>query len=265
MEYQFLLLLSFAILPLAEGWRQLHQLRRETPADLIAQTVSARYGIWTNRQPREATWLLTAVILVVFVLQLVYGLNDSIARAGLTKIGLHPHDAYRFLTGPLMHGGVMHLLMNGVTLFVLGIAVEALLDGPGVALIFVVSALGGSAFSFFLTSQSSVGASGGIMGLLGALAVFGFHFRHILPPKFGRQMIYAVFLTALTGLAARHVIDNAAHAGGLITGAALGGVLVRSHSNLPIDLSRSFRWAGLFAIVLVFAAAAIIIKLLWPG
>jgi membrane associated rhomboid family serine protease len=264
-EYQFFLLFCFAILPLVEGWWQLRGLRAPTTENLASRSAAVRYEVWLDRQFREVSWFLLVVVLVVFVLQLAHGLADSFARAGLTKGPLQMREIYRFLSGPLMHGGVMHLLMNSLILFFLGAAVEALIGGAGLAAVFVASALGGSVLSYLLTPDTSVGASGGIMGLIGCLAVIGFRFREILPPNFGRRMLYAVFLTGMTGLAARHVIDNAAHAGGLIVGAALGWMLVSSQTTLPIAASRPVVWTGRLALLLVGAAFAVLAKLLWPG
>jgi len=257
-EMQLFLLLSFGVLPLADGWWELRRLRDETAETLAGKIASARYSLWMSAQRRGLTHTLLAILVFVFVLQMTGGLRESIQRAGLTKTGLHSHDAYRFLTATLMHGGVMHLLMNGLALFFLGIALEALIGSAGLSLLFTASALGGSALSFVCSAQTTVGASGGIMGLLGCLVVFGFRYRKILPPKSGSQMIYAVFLTALTGFVARHVIDNAAHAGGLLTGVAVGWLLARNRNTLPLRPSPLAQWAGHFSLSLLLAAALFI-------
>jgi rhomboid protease GluP len=164
-----------------------------------------------------------------------------------------------------MHGGPVHLLSNGLALFVLGSAVEALLGSTGMLSIFVVSALGGSLLSFTYSPQTSIGASGGILGLLGCLVVIGFRFRHILPPRFGRQMCYAVLLIAFTGLSAPHVIDNFAHAGGFLTGAILGWILIQSRRNLPIAPPEPVVWAGRASLLLTLVALVVLIQRLWPA
>lgn len=257
-EYQLLMLLSMGVIPLAESWWQLRQLRYNAPEVLAMKAASARYAVWMGRQRATTTHVLLAVIVLVFVVQLIDGLGDSIPRAGLTKSGWELRDFTRPLTATLMHGNFMHLLMNAIMLFYCGGAVEALLGRAGLALIFTASALGGSAFSLAFTEKTSVGASGGIMGLLGCLAVLGVHFRKSLPPRYGRQMLYGIFLTGVTGFVARQIIDNAAHAGGLLVGVVLGGLLVHAQSSLPVPPPPTARWIGRMAFALVVAGAVYI-------
>jgi membrane associated rhomboid family serine protease len=94
--------------------------------------------------------------------------------------------------------------------------------------VFLFSALCASAFSLYLTPTTSVGASGGIMGLIGFLAVIGLRRRHVVPRGFLRSIALSIAFTAATGLVAYHFIDNAAHLGGLVGGLMLGAVYVQS-------------------------------------
>ena len=100
------------------------------------------------------------------------------------------------------------------------------------------------------------------MGLVGCLAVLGFHFRKILPPKFGWQMAYAVLITAFTGVIAHSVIDNAAHAGGAVGGTVLGWALFQGHQTLPLRPPPEAQWAGRASIALILLAALFIIGLM---
>ena len=261
-QWQFMLMLSFGIIPMAEGWWELRRLRDRRPETISGRVASARYALWVRRQDRTVTWILVGVIVLVFFLELGRGLEFSINRAGLIKTGFHASDSYRFLTAALLHVNVMHVFMNAISLFILGMVMEGLVGGPAMALIFTFSALCGNACSFHFTSQTSAGASGGIMGLVGCLAVLGFHFRKILPPKFGWQMAYAVLITAFTGVIAHSVIDNAAHAGGAVGGAVLGWALFQGHQTLPLRPPPEAQWAGRASIALILLAALFIIGLM---
>ncbi|HEX5886221.1 MAG TPA: rhomboid family intramembrane serine protease, partial [Pyrinomonadaceae bacterium] len=71
----------------------------------------------------------------------------------------------------------------------------------------------------------SAGASGALFGLVGVLFVFGIKFRRELPEgfkrAFGTGMLPIIFINLLIGFVGRGFIDNAAHLGGLLSGAAL--------------------------------------------
>ena len=87
-------------------------------------------------------------------------------------------------------------------------------------------ALGGSVLSTMLTPNPSVGASGGIMGFVGFLAVLALRRRPLLNPGFFRNVMLNLVSAAVFGIIAFAFIDNAAHLGGFLTGAALGALLV---------------------------------------
>jgi membrane associated rhomboid family serine protease len=261
-QWQFMLMLSFGVIPIAEGWWRLRRLRDNGLETLSGRVASARYALWVRRQDRMVTWVLLGVIILIFVLEMGRGFDFSIRRAGLIKTEVRVSDAYRFLTAALLHLSVTHVVMNGMALAILGMVLEALVGGAGLALIFTFSALCGNASSYLFISETSVGASGGIMGLVGCLAVLGFHFRKTLPPNFAWHMVYAILITALTGLIAHSVIDNAAHAGGLLGGAALGWALFQGRNTLPLRLSPAAQWAGRASVALILIAALFIIALM---
>jgi hypothetical protein len=100
------------------------------------------------------------------------------------------------------------------------------------------------------------------VGLVGCLAILGFHFRKILSPNFGWQVAYAVLITALTGIMADSVIDNAAHAGGAFGGAVLGWALFQGHRTLPLRPPPEVQWAGRASVALILLASLFTIALM---
>jgi hypothetical protein len=85
-------------------------------------------------------------------------------------------------------------------------------------------------FLFKNTDVASAGASGALFGLVGVLFVFGIKFRRELPEgfrrAFGTGMLPIIIINLFIGYVGRGFIDNAAHLGGLLTGAALASVVV---------------------------------------
>lgn len=136
------------------------------------------------------------------------------------------HEYWRLLSAPVLHAGVVHLLINMTALWVVGRQVCPWLGNGAVLLICGGSALVGSAASLHAASRYavSVGASGAVFGLVGALLVGlvarpGLRRVPLLAGLAG--MLVLVAALALTGRGG----DHAAHAGGLVGGAAMAWLL----------------------------------------
>jgi len=137
-------------------------------------------------------------------------------------------EVWRLLTAGLVHGGVLHLVMNASVLSDVGRLVESLLGSRRMLAVLWGGVLGGSLASFATNPNRSVGISGGLFALVGALLAVGLRHRRGLPPGVRRMLvrgpIEVIVLNVALGLALP-IIDNAAHLGGLATGIALGLVL----------------------------------------
>lgn len=159
----------------------------------------------------------------------------------LDKVAVYFGEYWRLLTVVLVHGGILHLAFNAYALWIIGPIVEALYGPRRFIVIYLVCALGGSAASYAVSVVPSVGASGAIFGLFGALLVAD----RVHKPALTRN---ARNLTMqIGGLIAVNLVigltmgsfDNAAHIGGLIAGCWLGLVIVPTGATTL----RSF-WQG---------------------
>lgn len=140
-------------------------------------------------------------------------------------------ELWRLLTATVLHAGVLHLALNMWALWDAGRQVSRWYGNGQFLLIYGASALAGSALSLHFSSQQavSVGASGAVFGVLGALVAGVYQHRHRVPKGvFSRLMTsQAVFVVIMLGQGfAREGIDNAAHVGGLLAGAAMAWLLV---------------------------------------
>lgn len=183
-----------------------------------------RYG-----QPLTITLILT--LIGVFIWQLGSGSllsTEAITQSGaLVRERVLAGEAWRMLSAAFLHGGPDHLFGNCITLFVLGLGCEHALGARGMAVVFLGSALGGSAMSMALSAGPSVGASGAIFGLMSALVLILHRQRDKLFVRDRRiGVVIAVWAgyTFLLGAVTPYV-DNGAHLGGLIAGALLGSVV----------------------------------------
>lgn len=196
---------------------------------------------------------------------LLIGGIESVERAGFVKQAFANGQYWRILTGAALHGGVMHLFFNCYAFYVLGKLIETLSNRAHLAIIFLLAAIGGGLLSFiFLPDGNSVGASGGIIGFLGYLTIYGFLRRGLLTGQFLKNMLFNVGLIAAYGIYFRESIDNFAHLGGLIVGAVYGFIQIprdlyqdpRKVSNLTDILGLSalaiFIAVSIFSILLIF-------------
>lgn len=141
------------------------------------------------------------------------------------------HEVWRLLTATLLHAGVLHLALNMWALWDAGRQVCRWYGNGQFLLIYWASALAGSALSLHFSSQQavSVGASGAVFGVLGALVTGVYQHRDRVPKGVVSRLMtsQAVFVVIMLGQGfARDGIDNAAHVGGLLAGTAMAWLLV---------------------------------------
>ena len=225
------IVLMMGVVPIVQPALGLRRLDRDPDGYTREQAGILRYQMWLGTRRAVATAALLGCLVVVFAAQLYAGVGRSVALAGLVKSNVRDGEVWRLLTCALLHGNALHLAFNGFALLALGRLVEMHGDPFHLPTVFLFSALCGSAASLYLTPATSVGASGGIMGVVGFLAVIGLRRRNVVPRGFLRSIAMSVALTAATGLVAHEYIDNAAHAGGLVGGLLLGAVYVTRHSG----------------------------------
>jgi rhomboid protease GluP len=127
---------------------------------------------------------------------------------------------WRLLTAGFLHGGLLHIGMNLWVLFDLGAQVEAIYGGSRMWVIYFVATICGFYFSAFNGNVLSVGASAGLMGLIGAMIAFGMRSRTGVGREIRAMYIrWAVYILAM-GLIIR-MTDNSAHIGGVAAGFAV--------------------------------------------
>lgn len=171
---------------------------------------------------------LIAVNVFVFVADLVDpGLTGRYADNAL--LVAREGEYYRMLTAAFLHAGLVHLGFNMFGLYLFGSQVEQALEPPRFITLYLLAALGGSACSHFfgLPATFGVGASGAVFGVLGAYYVIA-RFRGLDTSQVGGLIVVNLFLGAVVPR-----IDNAAHVGGLVTGAVLAAAFEWARRQRP--------------------------------
>ena len=223
----------FGALALVEGiWLRVRS-RHYSLEDAEADASSLRFDAWINNKQISAyTFLLIAFMVAVGAFQLIAGATESIDRAGLVKQAVWDGQVWRLLTACLMHVSFTHFWMNSLFLVHFAKIVEQTMRRAYIPLIFLVSGACGSVFSVLLYPHTtSVGASGGLMGLLGFVTVASYLGREIYPARYLRNSIEAIVMIGVLGLVGFAFIDNAAHLGGLCGGLLFGWLLLRPYNQ----------------------------------
>ena len=226
------------LMTLAGGLWGLYYARKLTLADLIPSEEAQRFlSAGERTRPLYSTFII-ACLIVVTIAQLatenvesIYLLGQRSGEiAGLVKPLVWEGEWWRILTASTLHGFFpLHLYFNSQALYGFGSLVEQLSNRAHLPIVFVFAVIGGGIFSlFFMPNIMSIGASGGIMGLIGYMAVFGYKRRQQLPSDFLRTMLLNIGAIAAFGLIGYQFLDNFAHLGGLVTGALYGLIQVPS-------------------------------------
>ena len=194
------------------------------------------------------TWaLIAANTLVYLVMAAEVGLDDfgvqQFIRYGANFAALTVADEqwWRLLSCTFLHGGLLHLGFNMYALKVLGETGERLLGSAMFGAVYLLAGLGGSIASLGWTLAASpqtfsVGASGAVFGIMGAMLGYALARRSSVPVHvfkgLTRSSLLFIGINVAIGLSLPFV-DNAAHLGGLAVGIPMGALLSRDLPPAP--------------------------------
>lgn len=204
------------------------------PSRDVAPVLTVAGGKQRGRQG-VATMAVIGVCIVIFGLQSLIGdsftyrlnllaMEPSVAALpSSTDIGVAYGigEWYRLFTCMFVHENLLHLGTNMLSLWWIGVPVEARLGRTRYVLVYLTCGLVGSAvsYAFLAWNDSSLGASGAIFGMLGVLTVFAFREKLDMQPIIVTFMINAAIAFGIPN------VDWHAHLGGLVAGVVLGAAV----------------------------------------
>lgn len=174
---------------------------------------------------------VTLVVLIAYVtMAFLTGFpnpdNDKLAQYGwMTSMAVSQGEWWRLLTSSFLHGGLVHLAMNGWALIVLGPTVERSLGSVRFAALYLLAELASSLAVCLVYDPRMpvVGGSGAIFGILGGIVALQMrHGRHplaFLDYEGPRRMLGMIAIYLVIG-AFLPFISNTGHVGGLLGGFA---------------------------------------------
>ncbi|KAL2486480.1 RHOMBOID-like 1 [Abeliophyllum distichum] len=209
------------------------------PSIVVVNSVLFVISMYINNCPHNTDRCIGKSVLGRFAFQSTHE-NPLLgpSAATLLKIGaLHTrevvdkHQVWRLASCMWLHAGVFHIVANMVSLLFVGFRLEQEFGFVRIGLLYIIAGIGGSLSScLFVRTTISVGASGALFGLLGAMLSELFVNWTIYENKF--QAILTLLLIIIINLAVGILphVDNFAHLGGFVTGFLLGFVLlIRPH------------------------------------
>jgi membrane associated rhomboid family serine protease len=165
-------------------------------------------------------WDLPGVGAVEGVLQAWVGAHLGALDAEAVWAG----EGWRLVTATLLHASVLHIVGNCLVLFLLGRLIEHAYGPLAFVVTYIGSGVAGTTLSLLLLGHDSIGASGAVLGMLGACFAFGRKHRDRIPAAlrdfFGLDLSIFVVLVALTSMLP--FVDWAGHLGGGLFGFAMG-------------------------------------------
>ena len=197
------------------------------------QAAFPSYRSRPHRPVPYATLTIIALCVLVFILQTIAGgsRNPNVLLDFGASYGRYfkQGEYWRAVMPMFLHIGLWHLLVNMYVLYLLGPILEQMYGYGRYAFIYVLAGIGGSLLSMFRSHNVAAGASGAIMGVVGAVLVAGYLHRNSLPYPLARvfrrgtlsiTLLIFVVIQLVAGFMVSN-IDNWGHLGGLAVGAAM--------------------------------------------
>lgn len=218
--------------------------RASTPRQAPAFIRAFRSG----HQP-VVTYTIIAICVLVFILQNIPGVGGYINLFGIYRPAFTELMPWTMITSAFLHGSIIHILVNMYSLFIIGPILERMLGRIRFLALYLVSAFGGSVAVLLLNPAGGVlGASGAIFGLLAALFIIQ---RKLVGTNV--QLLVIIAINLVIGFLPGLSISWQAHVGGLVAGAAVSLVYLRTRRAAQ----RNIQIAGVALITVVLVAITV--------
>ena len=196
----------------------------------------------------DRRWLASTVTVALVVINVVLYLasfvtGDLLHDAGVLDVALVVKDGEwrRLATAAFLHADLMHLFSNMVLLFYIGGVVERNLGAVSYLVLYLVSGIAGNALTVLYELArgehwTSLGASGAVFGVMGAMLVLLLHVRKQLRGR--SSLLYRVgFMIAYSLIPGVRYggVNNIAHIGGLLTGALICFLLTVTGKRIDVE------------------------------
>ena len=182
------------------------------------------------------TKIIIAINVLIFLIGFLFNKGNMLINY-FSTYGPYIREGqyYRLLTGAFVHVELLHIFFNMYALYAIGNQAENFFGKWKYLFIYLFSAITGSLLSIVFSGNiPSIGASGAIFGLLGAMLYFGYYYRVYLGNVFIKQYIPIIIFNLFLGFMLSGV-DNFAHIGGLVGGLLAAMIVGVKHKSKKAD------------------------------
>lgn len=204
------------------------------------------------------TNLIIILCATLLVAMYVFGLGPT-NEATLLKFGgnissyTKSGEYYRIFTTIFLHAGIIHLVCNMYSLYVVGPQVESFYGKIKYIILFIISGISGGLLAIALSGNNiNIGTNGAIFGLLGAILYFGYHYRVYLGNVLKNQIIPLIILNLIISFSFSE-INFLTNIGGLI-----GGIFTSMAVGVPEKSTKSDKING-YILLLIYVSFLIYI------
>lgn len=192
---------------------------------------------------------------------------------------VHKDQGWRLITAIWLHAGLIHLVANMLSLIFIGIRLEQQFGFLRIGIIYLLAGFGGSILSsLFIQKNISVGASGALFGLLGAMLSELITNWTIYTNKAAALITLVIIIAVNLAVGILPHVDNFAHIGGFLSGFFLGFILLPrpqfgwiDRQNLPADVRVKSKYKAyqhvlwLVSLILLVAGFTVSLVMLFRG
>jgi rhomboid protease GluP len=192
--------------------------------------------------------IMIIINVIIFVLPYVVDFSKGLASSNDSFLMMFWQQSdkifngeyYRLITSQFLHGNAVHIFFNMYTLWqiqrdvfsmhiLLGLGRANSWTAPFIFLfVYLLSGIGGGIASIFTSATPSVGASGAILGIFGFITAYSIQYQK---PELLNNMLMNILIIAVMGFLIPY-INNAAHAGGFLSGFVLYYILLNTLPSL---------------------------------
>ncbi len=216
--------------------KELHSEYKEKVTEIVLANKKDKFVIEKKDKLSKIVSFVILVFSVIFIV--IFNVEDRIELINMgaaSNFLIKNGEYFRLISYMFVHIGFIHLFMNLIALRFFGPPIETIAGWPAFLLIFFGSGIAGGAASAYFGKTLTVGASGGVLGLLSAAIVFELFKtseekakENIKNKQNFSSLMFILIINILFGFMEKG-IDNYAHFGGLLAGAIISLLFVFSN------------------------------------